>query len=67
MMLEPEEKQKLSVKECRLGSTERSALPPSKTKAQRQPEDFTVSSSSFGEKKRNLCPLSSEDFSAGFS
>lgn len=42
-MLEPEEKQKLSVKEYRLGSTERSALPPSKSKAQRQPEDFMIS------------------------
>lgn len=31
-MLEPEEKQQLSVKEYRLGSTERSALPPSKSK-----------------------------------
>lgn len=50
-MLEPEEKQELSVKECRLGSTERSALPPSKSRAQRQLEDFTISTSSFGKKK----------------
>lgn len=46
-----EEKQKLSVKQCRLGSTERSALPASRSKAQRQPEDFTISSSTFGGKK----------------
>lgn len=65
-MLEPEEKQKLSVKEYRLGSTERSALPPSKSKAQRQPEDFMISFLVL-EKKFNLYPLSSEDLNAGFS
>lgn len=52
-----EEKQKLSVKEYRLGSTERSALPPSRSKAQRQPEDFTISSSSFGGKKSQISIL----------
>lgn len=53
-MLEPEEKQKLSVKEYRLGSTERSALPHSKSRAQRQPEDFTISSSGFGKKFQSV-------------
>lgn len=50
MLMEPEEKQELSVKEPRLGSTERSALPPSRSRAQRQLQDFTISSSSFGKK-----------------
>lgn len=65
-MLEPEEKQKLSVKEYRLGSTGRSGLPPSTSKAQGQPEDFTISSPTSG-KRCNLYSLSSEDLSAGFS
>lgn len=56
-MLEAEEKQKLSVKEYRLGSTERSVFPPSKSKAQRQPEDFTISSSNFGKKKIQSLPF----------